>query len=108
MGGATMGVGVVGSLAGGEADFTVIVKHQLDKHKYEAAEVSPAVMSRSVEEGATQTTGLIPWTTAGAFYATTLNVPVLDYLAYAMFNYINPMIGILFAYLGIGLMKRKT
>ncbi|WP_395376489.1 Na+/H+ antiporter NhaC [Marinicella sp. W31] len=104
---ATIGFGVIGNLAMGEAYITIILNSQLFKHKYEASEVSAAVMSRSVEEGATQTTGLIPWTTAGAFYAATLDVQVLDYLPYAIFNYINPMIGILFAYLGIGLMRKK-
>ena len=105
---ATIGFGVIGNLAMGEAYITIILNSQLFKHKYEASEVSKAVMSRSVEEGATQTTGLIPWTTAGAFYAATLDVQVLDYLPYALFNYINPLIGILWAYLGIGLFKKKA
>ena len=105
---ATIGFGVVGNLAMGEAYITIILNSQLFKHKYEASEVSAAVMSRSVEEGATQTTGLIPWTTAGAYYAATLDVQVLDYLPYAVFNYLNPMIGILFAYLGIGLLRKKS
>jgi NhaC family Na+:H+ antiporter len=53
------------------------------------------------------TTGLIPWTTAGAFYASTLGVPVLDYLPYAFFNYLNAVVAIIMATLGLGLLKPK-
>ncbi|MDO7639038.1 MAG: Na+/H+ antiporter NhaC, partial [OM182 bacterium] len=66
--------------------------------------LDPAILSRTVEEGSTMTTGLIPWTTAGAFYATTLGVPVLDYLPYAFFNYLNAVVAIAMATLGIGLL----
>jgi NhaC family Na+:H+ antiporter len=60
-----------------------------------------------VEEGSTLTTGLIPWTTAGAFYSATLGVPVLDYAPYAFFNYLNAFVSITMAALGIGLLKNR-
>jgi len=63
-----------------------------------------SLLSRSVEEGSTVTTGLIPWTTAGAFYAATLGVPVLDYLPYAFFNYLTPVVSVSMAALGLGLL----
>jgi NhaC family Na+:H+ antiporter len=47
---------------------------------------------------------LIPWTTAGAFYTATLGVPVLDYLPYAFFNYLNAVVAIIMATLGLGLL----
>ncbi|MGK0370054.1 MAG: NhaC family Na+:H+ antiporter, partial [Glaciecola sp.] len=50
-------------------------------------------------------TGLIPWTTAGAFYAATLGVEVIDYLPYAFFNYLNAIVAVAMAVLGIGLLK---
>ena len=53
------------------------------------------------------TTGLIPWTTAGAFYTATLGIPVLDYAPYAFFNYLNPLVSVAMAVLGIGLLKRR-
>lgn len=104
----TIGCGFLGNVAMGEAYISIILNSQLFKTKYEADEVSPLVLSRSIEEGATQTTALIPWTTAGAFYASTLGVGVLDYVSYAIFNYVNPLIGIVFAYLGIGLMRKSN
>jgi NhaC family Na+:H+ antiporter len=53
------------------------------------------------------TTGLIPWTTAGTFYSATLGVDVLEYAPYAFFNYLNPIIAVAMAALGIGLLNIK-
>ena len=103
----TIGSGFTGNLAMGEAYISIILSSQLLRPKYKQLKVEPAVLSRSVEEGATMTTGLIPWTTAGTFYATTLGVPVLEYLPYAFFNYSNGIIAIAMAYIGLGLLSKS-
>ena len=100
--------GFVGNLAMGEAYISIILTCQLFRSKYEELCLDKALLSRSVEEGSTLTTGLIPWTTAGAFYGATLGVPVLDYVPYAFFNYLNAVVSIAMAALGIGLLRRQT
>lgn len=89
----------------GEAYMSIILGGQLFHEKYEAMGVDSAVLSRSLEEGATLTTPLIPWTTAGIFFAATLGVPTLSFLPYAWLNLLNPVVGIAFAYLGWGLWR---
>lgn len=101
----TIGAGIIGNMGMGEAYITIILNSQLFRHAFEAKGIDNAVLSRSVEEGATMSTGLIPWTTAGAFYAATLGVPVLEYLPYAFLNYLNPLISIAMAALGLGLLR---
>jgi len=101
----TMACGLLGNMAMGEAYISIILNCQLFRHSFEEKGIDPAVLSRSVEEGSTLTTGLIPWTTAGAFYAATLGVPVLEYAPYALLNYLNPLVSIAMASLGLGLMK---
>jgi len=102
---ATIGTGIVGNAALGEAYVSIILTAQTFRSAYRQQRLSPALLSRSVEEGATMTTGLIPWTTAGAFYAATLGVPTLDYAPYAFLNYLNPLVAIVMAALGIGLLR---
>jgi NhaC family Na+:H+ antiporter len=102
----TIGAGVLGNMGMGEAYISIILNCQLFRRAYEQKGLDNAVLSRSVEEGSTMSTGLIPWTTAGAFYAATLGVPVLDYAPYAFLNYLNPLISIGMAALGIGLLRR--
>ena len=102
----TITSGLIGNMAMGEAYISIILNCQLFARKFEQKQIDPAVLSRSVEEGSTMTTALIPWTTAGAFYATTLGVPVLDYLPYAFFNYLNAFVAIAMAAMGIGLLRK--
>lgn len=101
----TIGTGVVGNAALGEAYVSIILTAQSYSPAFKRQGVPRSVLSRSVEEGATMTTGLIPWTTAGAFYAATLGVATLDYLPYAFLNYLNPLVSVLLASLGIGLLR---
>ena len=102
--GATISTGFLGNASLGEAYVSIILTSQAFSTAFRRQKLPPALLSRSVEEGATMTTGLIPWTTAGAFYAATLGVATLDYAPYAFLNYLNPLISIFMASVGIGLL----
>ena len=51
------------------------------------------------------TTGLIPWTTAGAFYFAALNVSPLSYAPYAFYNWLNPLVAVVMAYAGFAIYR---
>ena len=102
---ATIASGLIGNMTLGEAYISIILNCQLFKGAFEEKKLDRAVLSRSVEEGSTLTTGLIPWTTAGTFYLATLGIPVLDYAPYALLNLLNPFISIAMAIMGIGLLR---
>lgn len=104
---ATIASGLAGNLIMGEAYISIILNCQLFRQPYREKQLDLAVLSRSIEEGSTLTTGLIPWTTAGVFYAATLGIPTLDYAAYALLNVLNPLVSIIMAMLGIGLLRTK-
>jgi len=104
---ATIGSSVLGNLGLGEAYVSIILNCQLFRPAFARQRLHPALLSRSVEEGATLTTGLIPWTTAGAFYAVTLGVATLDYAPFAFLNYLNGLVAIAMAALGVGLLGRR-
>ncbi len=105
---ATIASGLTGNLVMGEAYISIILSCQLFKKGYQEKNLDLAVLSRSVEEGSTLTTGLIPWTTAGVFYTATLGVPTLDYASYALLNLLNPLVSVTMAVLGIGLLRSGT
>ncbi len=104
---ATIASGFAGNMAMGESYISIILNCQLFKDAYQKKKLDKAVLSRSVEEGSTMTTGLIPWTTAGVFYAATLGVATLDYAPYAFLNLLNPVVSIVMAGLGIGLLQQN-
>ena len=96
----------IGNITMGEAYMSIILGGQLFGDAYDQKDIDRRVMSRSLEEGATLTTALIPWTTGGAFFASTLGVAVLDYAPWALLNWINPLLSIMFAYLGLFLFRQ--
>jgi len=102
---ATIISGFTCNLAMGEAYISIILNGQLFKDAYDAKGLDRALLSRSVEEGATLTTGLIPWTTSGTFYTATLGIATLEYASFALLNLLNPFISIIMAFLGIGLLN---
>ncbi|WP_028864201.1 Na+/H+ antiporter NhaC [Psychromonas aquimarina] len=98
----------IGNMTLGEAYMSIILNGQLYGEAYDQRGIDRSVLSRSLEEGATLTTALIPWTTGGAFFAATLGVNVLDYAPWAILNWLNPLIAISFAYGGVSLVKSQT
>ena len=104
----TIASGLIGNMAMGDAYISIILNCQLFNGAYEQRKLDKAVLSRSVEEGCTVTTGLIPWTTTGTFYTATLGVSTIDYAPYALLNLLNPVISIIMAVLGMGLLKGKN
>ncbi|MBO3061862.1 Na+/H+ antiporter NhaC [Mammaliicoccus fleurettii] len=60
----------------------------------------PKNLSRALEDGGTVTSVFFLWNTCGVFIAQTLNVNVLEYGLYAVFNYTVPVISIIFGYIG--------
>ena len=62
-------------------------------------------LSRSLEDGGTLTSPLIPWNTCGAYMHSVLLVNPFDYVFYAFFNVINPILAVIYAYLGIKILR---
>lgn len=104
----TIVTGLLSVVAMSEAYIAIILNSELYKKVYREKGIDAAVLSRSVEEGTTLMAPLIPWSTAGAFYAATLGVAVIEYAPFALLNIINPLLAILFAYLGFALIKSNT
>ncbi len=63
------------------------------------------MLSRTLEEGATLTTNLIPWTTAGMFSYATLGVSDFVYAPFAFYNLLNIIVSIIFAYANLFVLR---
>lgn len=89
------------NVAMGANYMSIILNGSIYRNVFDEAGLKRRMLSRLLEEGGTQTAALIPWSTAGAFMAGTLGVATISYLPYTFLNYINPLLSILLAYLGI-------
>ena len=66
------------------------------------------LLSRSVEDSATVTSPLFPWSSCGMTQATILSVPTLTYAPFCLFNIISPLMSILVAAIGWKIVRRKN
>ncbi|MEP4889577.1 MAG: Na+/H+ antiporter NhaC [Aliiglaciecola sp.] len=83
----------------------IVMPGRMYKNEYEKRGLHQLNLSRSLEDGGTLTSPLIPWNTCGAYMGGVLGVSALDYLFYAFFNLINPVLAIVYAYLGIKILR---
>ena len=102
-----IGTTLLGNASMGEIYLGIILNGTLYKEAFKERDLRPEMLSRLLEEGGTLTGALIPWTTAGAFMASTLGVPVVEYGRYAFLNIINPLLSIILSFMGIFILKTK-
>lgn len=78
----------------------VVLPLRLFKVEFEKRGLATKNLSRVVSNGGIVTSPLIPWNSCGAYMAAVMGVPTLVYLPYAIFNYVSPMLDILYGYTG--------
>ena len=84
----------------------IILTSSLFKDVYEKEGYENRLLSRSVEDSATVTSPLYPWSSCSMTQATILSVPTLAYLPYCFFNLISPLMSITVAAIGYKILKK--
>jgi NhaC family Na+:H+ antiporter len=79
----------------------IVVPGKMFKKAYEDRGLAPENLSRTLEDSGTVTSVLIPWNTCGAYHSGVLGVSVADYFVYAIFNWMSPIVTLIFAGLSI-------
>ncbi|MAT90419.1 MAG: Na+/H+ antiporter NhaC [Flavobacteriaceae bacterium] len=75
----------------------IVVPGKMYAKAYKDKGLAPENLSRTLEDSGTVTSVLVPWNTCGAYQSGVLNVPVIDYFAFAIFNWLSPFMTLLFA-----------
>ncbi len=86
----------------------IILTSSLFKDIYEKEGYENRLLSRAVEDSATVTSPLYPWSSCGMTQATILNVPTLTYLPYCFFNLLSPLMSITVAIIGFKIFKTQV
>lgn len=84
---------------------SIVVPGRMYKDAYAERGLAPRNLSRTLEDGGTITSPLIPWNTCGAFMSGALGVPTVEYLPYCVLNIVNPIVSITLAFLGLFQLK---
>ncbi len=79
----------------------IVVPGKMFAQAYADRGLAPENLSRTLEDSGTVTSVLIPWNTCGAYHSGVLGVSVADYFFFAIFNWLSPIMTLLFAALNI-------
>ncbi len=111
---ATMAAGLVMIGLTSHGGVTALVVGGLFQDAYRERGLAGRNLSRSIEDSVTITEPLMPWTVSAVFMATTLGVPTLSYLPWAVFCFSGPVFSLTYAALapisgafGIALLEGK-
>ena len=85
---------------------SVILTSNLYRHTYEKDGYEGRLLSRSVEDSATVTSPLFPWSSCGMTQATILSVPTLLYAPFCFFNLLSPFMSFIVALIGWKIIKK--
>lgn len=72
----------------------LIIPASMYKDNYDEMGLGRNMLSRTLEDGGTLWSLLVPWSSCGAYHAAVLGVPTLAYLPYCFMNIINPIYAI--------------
>lgn len=101
----TVGSCVALNLTASDQYLAIVVPGKMFAKAYEQKGLAPENLSRTIEDSGTVTSVLVPWNTCGAYHSSVLGVPVFDYFIFAVFNYVSPLMTLLFAAFAIKIRK---
>jgi len=84
----------------------IILTSNIYRERFEKEGYEGRLLSRSVEDSATVTSPLFPWSSCGMTQATILSVPTLVYAPFCLFNILSPLMSILVGLIGWKIVRR--
>ena len=96
---------VVINLTASDQYLSIVLPGKMFNKAFEDKNLAPENLSRTLEDAGTVTSVLIPWNTCGAYQSGVLGVGVGEYFIYAIFNWLSPIMTLIYAYFGIKIKK---
>jgi NhaC family Na+:H+ antiporter len=82
----------------------LIIPASMYKDKFDSLGLSRNMLSRTLEDGGTLWSPLIPWSSCGAYHSSILGVSTFAYIPYTFMNLINPIYAIVSASYGANIL----
>ncbi len=89
------------NLSASDQYLAIVVPGKMFARAFKDRKLAPENLSRTLEDSGTVTSVLVPWNTCGAYQSVVLGVSVADYFIYAIFNWLSPLMTLIFAYFNI-------
>ena len=95
------------NLTASDQYLAIVVPGKMFAQAYRDRKLAPENLSRTLEDTGTVTSVLVPWNTCGAYQSGVLGVGVEAYFVYAIFNWISPLMTLIYAYFDVKIKKLK-
>ncbi|MCX8065248.1 MAG: Na+/H+ antiporter NhaC [Candidatus Hydrogenedentes bacterium] len=98
---------IIFNIFAAEQYLSIVITGRMFRNTYKHKNLDLLNLSRTLEDGGTVTSVLVPWNTCGAFASSVLGVPTLQYLPYCFFNLLTPIISIAMAKLNYNVIVKS-
>ncbi|MCI8701992.1 MAG: Na+/H+ antiporter NhaC [Turicibacter sp.] len=105
---ATLMTCIFTNIVTGDQYLAIVMPGRMYKEEYEKRDLAAKNLSRAIEDSATVTSPLIPWTTCGSYMLATLGLNPIAFLPFAFFNLLSPIISLILAATGWSMEKRSS
>lgn len=76
---------------------SIIIPGKMYQDAYREKGLAPQNLSRSLEDGGTVTSVLVPWNTCGAYQSSVLGIATLSFAPFCFFNILSPIMSIVYS-----------
>ncbi len=101
----TVATSIFINVTAAEQYISIVIPGRMYKQVYKDRGYKPELLSRTLEDGGTVTSVLIPWNTCGAVQSSVLGVSTFTFAPYVFFSILSPFTTIFFAYFNIGIRR---
>ncbi|WP_130860939.1 Na+/H+ antiporter NhaC [Bacilliculturomica massiliensis] len=89
----------------GDQYLGIILPGKMYRKNYEEQGLAPQNLSRALEDSATVTSPIVPWSSCAAVMVAALGIPAVEYMPYCFFSFISPLVSIFLGITGISITR---
>jgi NhaC family Na+:H+ antiporter len=93
------------NIVAGDQYIAIVLPSRMFMLEFRKRGIHPETLATAVENSGTVTSPLIPWNSCGAYMSAALGVSTFVYLPYCFFNFLNFILGMVYGFVGINIMR---
>jgi NhaC family Na+:H+ antiporter len=93
------------NIIAGDQYIAIVLPARMFMVEFRKRGIHPETLATAVENSATVTSPLVPWNSCGAYMSAALGVSTFVYLPYCFFNFLNFILGMVYGFMGINVMR---
>jgi NhaC family Na+:H+ antiporter len=95
------------NIIAGDQYIAIVLPARMFMVEFRKRGLHPETLATAVENSGTVTSPLVPWNSCGAYMSATLGVSTFTYFPYCFFNFINPILAMIFGFTGVNVQRFK-